>query len=359
MLLLPAVHAAGQSVDLENLRDSIELRLEPTPSIPTAVEIGGYVPESISLWNANRPFALSQSAARASSLGGKLAVTLGTTAGWDGNAVSRPDAEGAAFWTASLKLEWSYESGNDKFVLNFNPDIKIYDSSNKGADELNTAGFAQWVRKLDDTSSISLRLSDAYTLVNRDPFLHSLAARVGYQRKLSGGWTLDGTYTASYLEYLLPVAASVRDPDAIRQAIGINATLVPESKSSFARLLKKLTLGYTLTLNQADGADVDYTGHRLRVGLEQIRFWEAESLAVDLAYLHDFNNYSNVNSQLGNAKRDDDADAFTVQINWKPALTSSGEVVLYARYELRDQDSNIASRNFGQSVVTAGLSLTF
>jgi hypothetical protein len=175
-----------------------------------------------------------------------------------------------------------------------------------------------------------------YSRLDDEDFLqiHHLQPNLGYS--VQPNWYLTLAYSFQDKDF---ADFSRRDGD--QHALLLDNYVVFNGNKSYARF------GYRYEDEDTDGAEFDYTGHYLNLGLSTPWKLSSQHGKLELGYQYYTRDYSNITPSIGK-KRDDDRHTFNI----KGILDLPSNFFASLSYEHIDASSNLPSADFDENIVT-------
>ncbi len=290
-----------------------------------------------------------------------LAVSLG--AGYNSNVLflgnGLPLPVGAARDSAALlnatfdgAYRWQFKGGHSaaagySFNGNFYHDLS-------SANESNHLLFADYRHRVNRKLTAGLELSDNFTQVSGSKFSNQFGVKpsLAYGRsrsltELSYGFSSNHYYT---------VVPAAQDRDGRTHAVALSHSFQPRGSKFNGQA------GLFHSRNNATGPDFDFKSTGVFIAL---RHPLGKKTAAVASYTHTWDRYDNLNSQSTpplSVRRRDNIDVLSLQLIHplrEPKTTGDRRIDAYLRYAYRRADSNIATFQYNQHVVSTGIIVAF
>ena len=228
-----------------------------------------------------------------------------------------------------------------------------YESQFDTSDYQSHSWYADYVRRLNDTTTLNFRVADQYLNIGGSSFRNAVTIRPGLTFQWRPEFNVAFAYTFTTAEYFFPVTTVATDRDGESHTGSATVSFrVPSTELSGQA-------GVFGTVNETDGSD--YDGHVIG-GFMSLAHPLPFDANVEVTYSRLAAEYDNANSFAGFAfARDDDIDVFSVELSKQidvPRLEESSARI-YLRYDLTNNESDIATFNYDQYVISGGIVIEF
>ena len=263
--------------------------------------------------------------------------------------------EGSAF--ARVTLDGAYypiATTRDRMTLGYQLQADFYAEQRNDPDLFDQYVYVEHWHALGEKFSVTLRLSENYTLLGEDGYRNQLAARAGLGWRVRPDLFVEGAYAYAYNDYLYDIRAQQNPPLSDEDVAALNAdanvhTLTISAVYNLSKIRARLRGGYFHTWNFASGVEFDYHSDALFAGVTFSLPWE---IGADVFYVRSFDRYEHAsNTVIPPINRRDDIDGFTARVT-RPL---SRHASVYLEYNYNHNDSNIEGYDVNQHVVSGGL----
>jgi len=246
-----------------------------------------------------------------------------------------------------LTFDGSYDllADNDQILtIGYGLHTDIYEGD---AEEISSHQHEFWVgyqRKLADNFSVSLQVADRYIFVGNNSFSNSILIEPSFYYKIIDGISLEGRYTAGYVDHFNPAIAPGFNRDGDYHEISVMTYFdIPKTPA-------RVRLGYARrwTFTEANnGGQYEYTSDRLTVGLNTPLIFE---ITLDISFTRSWDNYNGI-AVGGPNFRDDVVNYYSLGL-MRPIAQNAR---IYVRYDHIDAESNGTLFEYRQNVVAVGV----
>ena len=296
----------------------------------------------------------------------KKLLTFGV--GYDSNPGSATNAKGA--WLGkpdvNMSLGWT-PLESDVFVGQLEASGTIYDGASASMDQAVLTFDLNWTHSFTHDTMASLDAKDVPVFIggkaaqNKGDFVGSFG-----RFWATHAWKCTLQLEYANMDQLIKPSKSARNISANLYTIGPVLAYAPADVSlggagPIKRFLAqmpfdKVDLDFFHAWNAAAGSDNDYQGNKIVLNLNGLRFG-IKRLSANLSYSHEWRNYSHPNSfSSAGLKRTDNIDRASVEFDYNLLIFEEIKPKIFIRYDLTDEDSNIAVKTYRDHLAQIGFS---
>ncbi len=212
--------------------------------------------------------------------------------------------------------------------------------------------WADYTRRLNDTTTLTFRLADEYLNIGGSSFRNAVTVRPGVVFQVTDDLAVELAYTFNTAEYYTaPTLATDRDGHSHTGSV---TTYWRLPKTDFTG-----RAGVYFTRSDTDGSDYDADFVAGFISVAHPLAWDVRG---EVTFSHIDADYDNNNTFTGFAlPRNDEINIVSVELTKPidmPGLDEQSARV-YLRYDFTDNDSDVPAFNYDQYVISGGVVVEF
>jgi hypothetical protein len=303
-------------------------------------------------------------------------LTLYYGGGYDSNPLNIHNSKGSAYAMQNIAATAAYTINDfNTLKLTYTNNGAVYEGTVQSADLFDQTFALKLSHEFDSRKNYAtglIQVSDepiftAGRLFSNEVFI-TPEFIYAWNTKVTA---TDIAYTYSYVDYTNNIVSPAQNPDASRSKFAISQKLYMAETpllemmpfvikpASFPARGSDIYLGYYNRINDAKGANFEYDSNAITFGLENMQL--GDSVVWNVDYTHEWRQYSN-RDNTADVIRNDSKNSLRAEFIFSPPAwnewfktTNFPTPGIFFRYNLRDDDSNLAKGEVLDHVFTLGV----